>query len=75
MPELLLSLWFEVPVYCGLGRDLLSSFTGDTAQQKSLSCHGFSQGVHLRTGTMTLRYCRKTQEEDDEEEEGRKHKK
>lgn len=58
MPELLLSQRFEVPVYSGSGRHLLSFLTGDAAQQESFSCHGFSQGVHLRTAAVTLRHCR-----------------
>lgn len=59
MPELLLSQWFEVPVDGGSGRDLLSSFTRDAAQKKSFSCHGLSQGVHLRTAAMALAHCRR----------------
>lgn len=47
MSELLLSQRFEVPVHGGSGRDLLSSFAGDAAEQESFSGHGFSHGVHL----------------------------
>lgn len=69
MPELLLSQRFEVPVDSGSGRDLLSPFTGDAAQQESFSCHGFSQGVHLCTAAVALRHCRK-KEGGRREEEG-----
>lgn len=58
MPELLLSQRLEMPVYGGSCRNLLSSLTGDAAQQESFSRHSLSQRIHLGTAGMALRHCR-----------------